>query len=412
MAPSAEPIIGLGARTDYLATAPGMRLDEATLTADERLVIGAVGRAATIEQIVTRCGLPEAKAIAVLLGLRARGVVVPARPAAPPPSGAVDASTVEAVDLDPDRKSEILALEGLIDTASHYDILGVDPRAAEEEIRRAYHEASRRFHPDRYFQKDLGSFRARIERLFRRVSEASSVLLDPERRRTYDRAHPELFDLARATPYPAGGSGPMTPVQPMPAAAGSPERAEERRSRLARHPYMMRGRQLRDLAKEAKETAARGDYTRAAALLNQAVQVDPANPELRAELAELRRKQDAARVKQELARGVELEGQGELEKAADQYQLAAAADPRNAEAAARAASVLLRTGGDLKEIKALAQRAVDLLPRSANHRVLLARVLLQADSKKLARRELEEAVRLDADHAEARTLLKKLKWPF
>ncbi|HYV44391.1 MAG TPA: DnaJ domain-containing protein [Myxococcaceae bacterium] len=391
--------------------APGADLQRLTLLSDERRVIASIGRAATIDEIVARAGLPEAKTIAVLLGLRAKGVVVPARAAPAPPSGAVDASTLEEVDLEADRKAEILALEGLIDTASHYDILGVTPTAGPDEIRRAYHEASRRFHPDRYFQKNLGSFRGRIERLFKRVNEANAALSDPERRAAYDRANPELFEHLRATPVPI----PMTPATPshaMPAHL-SPERADERRSRLARHPYFARGRKMRDLAGEAKEATAKGDLARAVTLMSQAVQLEPANEALRDELADLRRRQDASRVKQELARGVELEQKGQLEAALTQFRLASAADPRNAEAAARAAALMSKMeGGDLKEAKAFAQRAVDLLPKSASNRALLARILLQADLKKLARRELEEAVRLDPDHADARALLKKLKWPF
>jgi curved DNA-binding protein CbpA len=394
---SSEPIVGLGNRSDYLAVAPGADLQRLTLLADERLVIAAISRGATIDEIVVRAGLPEAKTFAVLLGLRAKGVVVPAR-AAPIQRGAVDASTLEEVDLEADRKAEILALEGLIDTASHYDMLGVSPSAGPEEIRRAYHEASRRFHPDRYFQKNLGSFRSRIERLFRRVSEANAVLSNTERRVEYDRAHPELLESGHAVPQPR--------------APEPPGRADERRARLARHPYLARGRQLRDLSKDAKEAPDKGDVARAASLMNQAVLLEPENQELRTELAGLRRKQDASRIRQELARGAELEARGELEKAALQYQMAASADPKNAEAASKAASAMLRSGGDIREAKTLAQRAVDLLPRSSNHRLLLARVLLAADLKKLARRELEEAVRLDPENSEARAQLKKLKWPF
>lgn len=409
---ASESIVGLGNRSDYLAVAPGADLQRLTLLGDERQVLASIGRAATIEEIVARTRLAEPKTIAVLLGLRAKGVVVPARAEPAPSRGAVDASTLEEVDLEADRKAEILALEGLIDTASHYDILGVNPTAGPDEIRRAYYEASRRFHPDRYFQKDLGSFRARIERLYRRVNEANQVLSEPERRAAYDRDNPELFEHFRATPLPVSMT-PATPSQPMPAVSLPPERAAERRARLARHPYFARGQKLRDLAVEAKEATAKGDLARAVTLMSQAVQLEPANEALRNELAELRRRQSASRVKQELARGVELEQRGELDKALTQYRLAASADAANAEAAARAATLMSRMErGDLKEAKALAQRAVDLLPKSAPYRVLLAKILLQADLKKLARRELEEAVRLDPDHADARALLKKLKWPF
>lgn len=406
---SSEPIIGLGGRGDYLAVVPGVNLDKLALTAEERATLAAIGRASTIEQIVSRSAYPEEKTIALLLGLRARGLVVPARKVAPPPGGPMSASSSEQVDLDEDRKSEILALEGLVDSASHYDILGLDPTASTDEIRRAYHDVSRRFHPDRYFQKNLGSFRSRIERLFRRASEAHAVLSNPEKRAAYDRAHPELFDLpGRATPVPLK----TTMATPMPDGIEAAARADERRTRLSRHPYFARAKQVRSLTAEASAAATGGDLTRALSLLHRATQLEPENEELQAEINTLRRRHEGARARQELERGEQLQKEGNLEGAAAQYRKAAAADPKNASAAVRAAEAILAAGGDLKEAKALAQRAVELLPRSADNRIVLAKVLLQADMKKLAKRELEEAVRLDTGHQEARALLKKLRWPF
>ena len=36
-----------------------------------------------------------------------------------------------------------------------YKVLGVSPKADDEEIRRAYHELARKYHPDRYTNSDL-----------------------------------------------------------------------------------------------------------------------------------------------------------------------------------------------------------------------------------------------------------------
>ena len=38
-----------------------------------------------------------------------------------------------------------------------YSVLGVDPSATDEEIKKAYHDLVRKYHPDRYKDSDLAS---------------------------------------------------------------------------------------------------------------------------------------------------------------------------------------------------------------------------------------------------------------
>lgn len=64
----------------------------------------------------------------------------------------------------------------------YYATLGVDPRASEAEIRQAFRQLARRFHPD------LNPDSPEAEARFREVNEAYQVLSDPQRRREYDRA--------------------------------------------------------------------------------------------------------------------------------------------------------------------------------------------------------------------------------
>src|SRR5215210_3145507 len=60
----------------------------------------------------------------------------------------------------------------------YYDVLGVAPGAGAEEIKRAYRQLARRYHPD-----ISGDDRAAV---FLEVSRAYEVLNDPARRRSYD----------------------------------------------------------------------------------------------------------------------------------------------------------------------------------------------------------------------------------
>lgn len=60
----------------------------------------------------------------------------------------------------------------------YYDVLGVSPGAGADEIKRAYRQLARRYHPDISGDERAGAFHE--------VSRAYEVLSDPRRRCTYD----------------------------------------------------------------------------------------------------------------------------------------------------------------------------------------------------------------------------------
>src|SRR3954451_8800042 len=65
-------------------------------------------------------------------------------------------------------------------SADYYKVLGVDKKATQDDIKKAYRKLARQYHPDT--NNDTGA-----EERFKQISEAYDVLGDPEKRKNYDR---------------------------------------------------------------------------------------------------------------------------------------------------------------------------------------------------------------------------------
>ena len=72
----------------------------------------------------------------------------------------------------------------------HYKVLGVERKASQDEIKRAYRKLARKYHPD----KNPGD--AKAEARFKQISTAHDILGDADKRKDYDRALLNPFSQA------------------------------------------------------------------------------------------------------------------------------------------------------------------------------------------------------------------------
>lgn len=109
----------------------------------------------------------------------------------------------EELDLDAARRKRIDDLYFALDLLDHYRVLGVERDADRKEIRHAYFTLSKVFHPDTMFRKRLGSYKAKMESIFQRLTEAYEVLGKKRPRADYDR-YLGLQDQTRAVERATG----------------------------------------------------------------------------------------------------------------------------------------------------------------------------------------------------------------
>lgn len=183
------------------------------LSPTDGFVLSRIDGMLTEHDLVAATGLPSEMVAASLKTLEGLGVITYANgqpsptvsvavPADPPPdpsprqssiglrteplSSEDEAALAEQVDLEDAIKRAVLTTFARLDRFDHYALLGAERASDRKGIKRAYYELAGKFHPDKYFRKNLGTYKAKMEAIFARVTLAHDVLSDRERRAEYD----------------------------------------------------------------------------------------------------------------------------------------------------------------------------------------------------------------------------------
>lgn len=83
-------------------------------------------------------------------------------------------------------KQEINRMLAFFASADLYEVLGVTRRATEAEIKKAYYQLAKKYHPDRVHKSSAQELKTNAEKVFSKIREAYEKLSDPESRKRYD----------------------------------------------------------------------------------------------------------------------------------------------------------------------------------------------------------------------------------
>jgi curved DNA-binding protein CbpA len=391
--------------------------------------------------------------------------IVESRPdSGPAPAALYDPSELdEEVDLDLPRRRKIVDYFYRLDNSDHYQLLEVSRSAERKDIKRAYFAVVGQFHPDTYYGKRLGSFKAKLEKVFSRLTEAHDVLSRKPLRDAYDaylesqertqrleRAMSDegareleleearkriehearLFERQEHVPRPSaippadpdarrkmlarklrGGGSVPAPRESRP--PSSTREVQEHVAEDLRRRYESRVSDARDnhiqRYRDAAETAIKNnDLISAANSLRIATSLAPGDESLRARLEEIQQKANASLADTYLEQAKYEEQSKRFLEAASSYERALRGKP-TAIVYERAAYCLLEGNGDLKRAGDHARKAVSMAPKAAEPRLTLAKIYLQAGMRESALVEFERASQLAPHDASIKDWVRRIK---
>jgi curved DNA-binding protein CbpA len=119
-----------------------------------------------------------------------------------------DIPTPEADDSSERLSEDVARKLHFATSADYYDILGLTRHATTAEIKAAYYNLAKKYHPDRHHQRDAGDLRPKLEHLFALITQAYDTLSQAAERAAYDeRIRGRSGSLGSKSPMAVAASG-------------------------------------------------------------------------------------------------------------------------------------------------------------------------------------------------------------
>jgi len=372
----------------------------------------------------------------------------------PPTPGLYDPRELdEKVEIEAEKRRLICEAFYRLDSLDYYELLGVHRLVDKKQIKASYYAIAPDFHPDKFYGKHIGGYRAKIEAIFARVTLAHDVLSAKQNRGEYD-DYLDMLERNRSAAAAANGLDaavaqaraladqaaraaiggaappPVTNVDVAAAQAladrkrvlamkllggkrppsgshaavpsaglGSDARAAEARAaaealrnRFEHAKHEATRRQVFHYIAAGRDAISRGDYAAAATAYRIAASLQPDDPNLQRDAQEVIQQANRFLADNFMKQGEYEVTQERFSEAAISFGKAANGRPDDPRCFDRAAFATFRAGNNPRRAVDYARRAVDLAPQNAMFRITLAYSFVAAGLTASVEAELARAV--------------------
>ncbi|MEK6325107.1 MAG: DnaJ domain-containing protein [Acidobacteriota bacterium] len=197
----------------------GLRIDSGRLIPLESYILSRIESPTSVREVGELSGLVDVDAHRAVCALVAAGFLK----VLDHDKGEEDPATREAEESLERFREDVIRRLHFFTSADYYEVLGVTRQATTAEIKTAYYDLAKKYHPDRYHQRDSGNLRNKLEALFASITQAYETLSQPAQRAAYDE---KIRKASGSVSQPLPAPPPLS--NPEPAATGSRASDEER----------------------------------------------------------------------------------------------------------------------------------------------------------------------------------------
>ncbi|MFT5585859.1 MAG: tetratricopeptide (TPR) repeat protein [Cognaticolwellia sp.] len=340
--------------------------------------------------------------------------------------------------LNDEERKELLRMQSLLEVGDYATLFSVGRDISKENLRKSYYDLSRRFHPDRFYRKDLGDDTVLIEDVFAGINLAyqeagnrldakvGEVPSQVPKKRKKRRAPPKPGDADKAVPEAEHGHSVSWNTQEAKA------RAEEARFRVAQAKRRKRQKKgpepqvpaaveqfkqrMLDRLRKAKGHFRAGqaameqdNWSKASSSFYLATQFDPRNAKFKTAFEEANANAKRAQADKIVATGENAEQYGSIREAVAHYARAVELAPDHAQPYFKLGKALRRI--DEKDRGAIEhlRTAVTRAPGTLEYRLELADAYEANGLNRNANREFMAAQRIDGASGQARAGVKRTR---
>jgi curved DNA-binding protein CbpA len=376
----------------------GIDISKLSLNPKEGFVLSRVDGKTTLELISSISGLPIEEILSIFAKLEKSGAIEFKSAAAGKTSEHKEKpkekySILEQLEEDEKYESlnalpredrgKILLYEQDLENSNYYELLSVARGASEELIKKAYFKLTKDFHPDRFFGKELGLYKKKLEKIFQKITDAYETLIDQQKRRHYDAiTFPKEVKKTDEGKKDDGKPRPQTLIE---------------RLASAKKYYELGQTELK-----------KKNSISAASYFKLAISYDPSNKEYLRAYEKAKPALDKKRGRSKFEEAIRKKEFGDIEGAIELLEEAVSCDPESGEYNYNLAELLLVHKNDYIRSKTLCLKAIDTMADRPEVRLTMGRIYKRAGLVKNAEREFKLVLKLDKDNETAKMELEEL----
>lgn len=376
-------------------------LDWSTLDLEpiEAFILSRIERGMTLDDVFYISGLSKEETYKVIQSLVNKNILFV--------DGFLPQRDEDEIDIDRQEREKIDKFYNNLDKMNYYQILNVPFDAPLRVIKGQFYSLSKEFHPDRYFKKNIGDYKLKIEEIYKKIREAYEVLSDNVSKEIYKESASVSAKEDKVKVNLSQHSEDSSQRT-----LGTKEQSEDVKvshTSSVLNAITERVKKAKSFFEEGMKFYNEANFQHALNNFKLSIAYDPFNKKYKEMLAKANEQVKRKRIKLVIEQAGIKNGMGETDEAIALLEEVVHGGCDDAIAYHDLAKLYLKKKENLQLSKNYCLKAMELEPKRVEFRITLGQIYTAAGLFRNARREFEYVLSVQPDNQKIKLYLEELK---